>query len=88
MGNAIGSSMYSILPDISRGNKCIAFQTKKEWAGHLYKNNWGSDVRARIKERKLAGREPTRGEVDVTEMDIREAFDRGDEVRAKMPRGG
>lgn len=57
----------------------------------MRRGGWGSQIRARIKLRKLKGREPTKDEVknfsdhkDVTITDIREALDRGDEVRSRM----
>ena len=61
---------------------------------HLVTDDWGSGVRSRIKLRKTMGREPTRGEVkalsddrSITEAEIREAFDRGDEVRPRTFKG-
>ena len=67
-------------------------QTKQEWVKCIHDENWGSLARARIKHRQLKGREPTGQEIEnflkdkdygVTPMDIREAFDKGEEVGAR-----
>ena len=58
----------------------------------MHKAKWGAGVRARIKFRKREGREPNEDEEDetgipdpeeVTVADIREAFDKGEEVSAR-----
>ena len=65
------------------------FKTKKEWAHYIHAAGWGEGVRGRIKFRKHEGREPTEEEEaildkvspeEVTAMEIREAFDKGEEV--------
>ena len=71
----------------------VLFQTKGEWVDHIKKDDWGSSVRARVKLRRIMGREPMKEEIpkklntgDVTTTEIREAFDRGDEVRVRASR--
>ena len=68
----------------------ISSQTKRAWVNYICKKPWGSSARARIRIRQLKGREPTGQEVNeflkdkshnVTMTDIREAFDKGEEVR-------
>jgi hypothetical protein len=68
----------------------VLFQTKGEWTDHIKNDDWGSSVRARVKLRRIMGREPMKEEIpkkldtgDVTTTEIWEAFDRGDEVRAR-----
>jgi len=55
----------------------------------MFKGKWGGDVQARIKFRKYKGREPTEEDEDemddlgpgeITAEDIRQAFDKGEEV--------
>ena len=64
-------------------------KTKKSWVRYMYRKGWGGNVRARIQFRRREGREPTEAEEDeldtpdpgvVTEAEIREAFDNGEEV--------
>lgn len=64
-------------------------KTKKDWVEHIEKGEWGGDVRARVKFRKREGREPTEEDIDemdtiskgeVTLEEVREAFDKGEEV--------
>lgn len=64
-------------------------KTKKSWVKYIHEKGWGGSVRARIKFRKYEGREPTEDEEDeldepgpeeVTTAEIREAFDKGEEV--------
>ena len=56
---------------------------------YIHRKGWGGDVRARIKFRKYEGREPTEdeeaeldepGPEEITTAEIREAFDKGEEV--------
>ena len=70
-------------------NVTNAPKTKKSWVKHIHEKGWGGNVRARIKFRKYEGREPTEDEEDelgepgpeeVTTAEIREAFDKGEEV--------
>jgi hypothetical protein len=53
-------------------NVTNSFKTKKEWTKYIHKECWGGSVRARIKFRT--------GSEAVTEVEIREAFDKGEEV--------
>lgn len=64
-------------------------KTKKSWVKYIHEKGWGGSVRARIKFRKYEGREPTEDEEDelhepgpgeVTTAEVREAFDKGEEV--------
>jgi len=51
-----------------------AFQTKKAWVKYIHQKNWGG-VRARIELRMGA-----QGSEEVSEAQVREAFDEGEEV--------
>ena len=64
-------------------------KTKKAWVKFMHWKDWGGKVRARVKFRKLEGREPTKDEKnelevpavdEVTVAEIRDAFDKGEEV--------
>ena len=64
-----------------------ASKTKKSWVKYIHTKGWGGDVRARIKFRRCEGREPTEedkldetGPEETTTAEIREAFDKGEEV--------
>jgi len=63
-------------------------QTKAAWVKCMHTKDWGGNVRARIKFRKLEGRDPTDGEghglgipdpEEVSPEEIRQAFDKGEE---------
>ena len=64
-------------------------KTKEGWVKYIHLKGWGGKVRARIKFRKLEGREPTEDEEgeleipgykEVIPAEIRQAFDKGEEV--------
>jgi len=66
-----------------------AFKTKNGWVKYIHDAGWGGGVRKRTKFRKNEGREPTKdeeatldevGPEEVTVGEIREAFDKGEEV--------
>lgn len=82
----------SLPPVVTRSDRRAPSQTKQEWVKCIHDENWGTLARARIKHRQLKGREPTGQEIEnflkdkdygVTPMDIREAFDKGEEVGAR-----
>ena len=79
----------SLPPVVTRSDRRAPSQTKQEWVKCIHDENWGTLARARIKHRQLKGREPTGQEIEnflkdkdygVTPMDIREAFEKGEEV--------
>ena len=56
---------------------------------NIHERRWGGSIRARIKFRKCEGREPTEdeegglnepGPEEITTVEIREAYDKGEEV--------
>lgn len=69
----------------------ILLQVQKTWGREICRQNWGSDVRARVFARIRLGREPTADEIEdlseegsrahsVTPEDIMAAFSSGEEV--------